>query len=166
MKKFLALLLAGIMLFALIACNKTPATNDNGVGTQGGETGDLNEDPEYANPNLPAQNYGRDIVFLSRQDFSFREVGMEEDDSEPVAAEVYKRDRYLENKYKVDLKLLDKPNDEVSSYASDMIESDDLTFDVIVAGFTSTFWILLRLMKFNIFCSFHSLLVLIFLLEI
>lgn len=141
MKKFLALLLAGIMLFALIACNKTPATNDNGGGSQGGETGDLNEDPEYANPNLPAQNYGRDIVFLSREDFSFREVGMEEDDSEPVAAEVYKRDRYLENKYKVDLKLLDKPNSEVSSYASDMIQSDDLTFDVIVAGFASTFWI-------------------------
>lgn len=144
MKKFLALLLAGIMLFALIACNKTPATNDNGGGTQGGETGDLNEDPEYANPNLPAQNFGRDIVFLSREDFAFREVGMEEDDSEAVASQVYKRDRYLENKYNVDLKLLDRPNSEVASYAMDGIETNTLNFDVIVAGFASTFWILER----------------------
>lgn len=139
MKKIFALLLAGVMLFALIACNTGDSGETGNTGFEG-ETGDLNEDPEYANPNLPSQNLGRDVIFLTREEGSYcEEVGIGEDAPDVVYAAIYKRDNYLGRKYGATLKRLAKPKDDLGSYAAEMIKSDDLTFDVIMAGFATTY---------------------------
>ncbi len=142
MKKILSLLLAMIMIFAMLACSKKDDDSGKTTGNNANVTSPENEDPLYADPKLPSKKIGGEMVFLTREDWHFREIGVEEDSSEVVTAAVYRRDMYLEEKYGVDLKILMKPNVEIASFASNETLVGALSFDVILAGFNSTFHML------------------------
>lgn len=142
MKKFFALLLALAILICCFACGDDKSPDETGTGgtqnTGGTDTGSdtVGETEEDLDPKLEEQDFGGGkMIFLDRdRGTNYKEIGIFEDSANNVDSAVYWRNFKLNEKYNIEIDVLYKEFNQIHTFAAEMMEANDLCFDVIMAG--------------------------------
>ena len=146
-KKITALFLALILIFAaLISCNSanknnTSATGDNSAATDPNATAAPGETAtERIDPNLPSEDYGgyTFTFFAHKIDYAGdwigdgdpRELVAEEETGDPINDAVYARNRMIEAKYNINIKMVTNSSD--AATLKKAVNAGDSVYDAAV----------------------------------
>ncbi|MHC1694800.1 MAG: hypothetical protein AB9835_05950 [Eubacteriales bacterium] len=141
MKRLAALILAAVLATAgLSACSQntqqpdTTQPDTTQPGTQG------TTQPEKLQPDLPDADYeGYDFRFLHWEiagwgdNFKSRDLYAESETGESINDAVYKRNRYIEDKYNIKISLITQDIGVLGNTVKTSVLSNDNAFDVVYA---------------------------------
>lgn len=137
------MLLALAVLICCFACGDDKSPDETGTGgtqnTGGTDTGSdtVGETEEDLDPKLEEQDFGGGkMIFLDRDRGIQlqRKYGIFEDSANNVDSAVYWRNFKLNEKYNIEIDVLYKEFNQIHTFAAEMMEANDLCFDVIMAG--------------------------------
>ena len=131
-----ALLLLCVVVLTVFSCTR-PQNSSGDTTDQGIDTG-----TDELDPKLPAKDFGgEDVIILCREYSTYPEFGVFEESVNRVDNAVYKRNRYLSEKYHVKLEVLYKDFQQIASFANEMVQVSEHCFDIITSGFMYQFFL-------------------------
>ena len=113
MKRFLALLLAALMLLPFAACDKDSGDVENTVAPIVAQTGDENT-PDFPSTEELGDISG-DLHVLVSGNWTWNDFEADDTDTTVVETAIYRRNQYIKEKYNVDI-----TNKDIVKYSSTM----------------------------------------------
>ena len=140
LKKILCASIAAVMLFGICSCGEKPNSENPGGGTAEipGETQaeEAKQDQKLL-PDVPESDFGgyqfniysKGPVF---NEWASQDIYAAEENGEPINDAVYKRNRYIEQNYNIEIVDIPSPNGDMPSAIKKAVSAGDDIYDAVV----------------------------------
>ena len=146
-RKIVCLAISAIMLFGAFACGEKPVSDTSGGGGPAENTGEQGstapeKEDQRQKPDVPDRDFeGYDFKIYSKgpvfNEWASLDIDAEEENGEPINDAVYRRNRFVEEKYNVNVMAVPSANGDMVAAVKKAVSAGDDIYDAAVPNMYS-----------------------------